>query len=264
MNIEESHLVVLSPCGSTLNCLRVMSDYLPNPLLGHDLTLPATTQQSRSFGPEDLVVLGFPVYGGRLPSLAGRVFKSIAGNKTPVVLVAVYGNRDYEDALLEMQQLAEERGFVPFAAAALVAEHVMEPSVGSKRPDGQDKKAIRKFAKAVCKSISTYKSVDEISFTAPGQYPFRKPVLRLPFAPVTLKTCRGCALCVDICPAEAIQDDAARTADPEICISCMACVLKCPKKARVIDHPALLNAKQWLSANCIERREPEFFLKELV
>ena len=264
MNIEESHLLVFSPCGSTLDCLRVMSDCLPNPLLEHDFTLPGNVQEVVDFGPEDLVVFGFPVYGGRLPSLANEVFQLITGNKTPAVLVAVYGNRDYEDALLEMQQLAESRGFVPFAGAALVAEHVMEPLVGAKRPDAQDKKLIRKFAKAVCKKIGTYENINEISFTAPGQQPFRKPPLHLPFAPVTLKTCKGCGLCVDICPAGAICDDAARTADPEVCISCMACVLKCPKKSRVVDHPALINARQWLGANCIERREAEIFPQDLL
>ena len=264
MKIEESHLVVFSPCGSTLNCLRTMVDSLPNPLLEHDFTLPGGVQEVVSFGPEDLVVFGFPVYGGRLPSLANRVFELIVGNKTPAVLVAVYGNRDYEDALLEMQQLAEARGFVPFAAAAVVAEHVMEPLVGSKRPDAQDNRLIRKFAKAVCKRIGAYKSIDEIFLTVPGQYPFRKPLLHLPFAPVTLKTCKGCGLCVDICPAEAIHDDAARTADADICISCMACVRGCPKKARVIDHPAMLNAKQWLGANCVERREAELFPQDLL
>ena len=264
MKIEESHLVVLSPCGSTLSCLRMMANYLPNPLLEHDFSLPGAVQEAISFGPEDLVFFGFPVYGGRLPLLASKVFQLVNGNKTPAVLVVVYGNRDYEDALLEMQLMAEERGFVPFAGAALVAEHVMEPLVGAKRPDSKDKKEIGKFAKAVCKTITMHKSIDEISFTVPGQLPFRKPVLHLPFAPVTLKACRQCGLCIDICPAQAIQADEARTANPETCISCMACVLKCPKKARVVDHPALLNAKQWLSANCTERRNLEFFPQGLV
>ena len=53
------------------------------------------------FGPEDLLVLAYPAYGGRMPALLEETMTHLAGENTPAVVLAVYGNRAYEDALLE-------------------------------------------------------------------------------------------------------------------------------------------------------------------
>ncbi len=60
------------------------------------------------------------------------------GNQTPAIAVVTYGNRDYEDALLELQTILEQNGFVVIGAAALIAEHSIVHSVGHDRPDEAD------------------------------------------------------------------------------------------------------------------------------
>ena len=58
------------------------------------------------FGPDDLVLFGVPVYGGRIPSPAVQTLRRMQGSRTPAVLVAAYGNREYDDALLELADIA--------------------------------------------------------------------------------------------------------------------------------------------------------------
>ena len=50
-----------------------------------------------------------PVYAGRVPALAVERLKGIKTSGVKCVIVAVYGNRAYEDALVEMQDIATER-----------------------------------------------------------------------------------------------------------------------------------------------------------
>ena len=47
-----------------------------------------------------------PVYAGRVPALAVERLKGIKTSGVKCVIVAVYGNRAYEDALVEMQDVA--------------------------------------------------------------------------------------------------------------------------------------------------------------
>ena len=50
-----------------------------------------------------------PVYAGRVPALAVERLKGIKTSGVKCVIVAIYGNRAYEDALVEMQDVATER-----------------------------------------------------------------------------------------------------------------------------------------------------------
>ena len=43
--------------------------------------------------------------------------------------------------------------------------------------------------------------------------------------------CTGCAICVDVCPVEAITVDQVAHIDTETCIECGACVDECPNDA---------------------------------
>lgn len=104
------------------------------------------------FGPDDLVLFGVPVYGGRIPSPAVQTLRRMQGSRTPAVLVAAYGNREYDDALLELADIAAANGFIPFAAAALIAEHSIMHSVAAGRPDAQDARKSKRSAHSYGKS----------------------------------------------------------------------------------------------------------------
>ena len=74
-----------------------------------------------SFDSDMLVFVCFPVYGGRIPAPMYRRMKDIRGDNTPVVPVAVYGNRAVEDALQEMADLCKKNGFRVVGGAEMVA-----------------------------------------------------------------------------------------------------------------------------------------------
>ena len=93
-----------------------------------DLTVPKGNDGEEvcvqmRFSGEDFVIFGMPVYGGRLPALAAKRLAGLHGEQTPCVLVVTYGNRHYDDALVELQDLCEAQGFVVKGAAALVGRH---------------------------------------------------------------------------------------------------------------------------------------------
>lgn len=259
MDIKQSHIVGFSPCGSTFRALRAIAAGFPAPAREHSVTLPEDRTAQREFGFEDLVIIGFPVYGGRLPRVADEVFATLKGSRTPAILVAVYGNRDYEDALLEMQKCMEARGFMPFAAAAVIAEHVFQPQVGASRPDKEDKAGLEGFGRAAVASLAGIASADAVCFTAPGEFPYRKEPLRLPFAPETLDNCIECGACIDACPSAAIPQGDPFTTIADRCMACVACVKVCPVEARVITAPQLGQSAKWLLENFSAPRANEFF-----
>ena len=63
-----------------------------------------------------------------------------------VFLVCVYGNRAYEDTLVEMEDAANHCGFQVVAAIAAVAEHSILSQYASNRPDASDEKQLVNFA----------------------------------------------------------------------------------------------------------------------
>lgn len=74
-------------------------------------------------GRDDIAFLAVPCYGRRVPALAAQRIAQINGNGAKAVLVCSYGNRAYEDCLVELQDVAEAAGFRAVAAVAAVSEH---------------------------------------------------------------------------------------------------------------------------------------------
>lgn len=260
MSPRSCTLLSFSPTGSTTRVLRAVAEGLARPVRERDLTLPPARQKATAFTEDEAVLLGFPVYGGRLPRCADEIFAAISGSNTPTALVAVYGNRDYEDALLEMQHMAEQQGFRPVAAIAAIAQHSMVAEVAAGRPDAADLTLLRDFGKTLAARLDAPAASSPTSFTAPGEFPFRKPPLRLPFTPETSDACISCGICATVCPAAAIPEDAPNTTLGDRCILCLACVQACPENARQVTHPKFAESRAWLKSSfAANRREPELF-----
>lgn len=263
MRISRVHTVAFSPCRTTLATLRAIAAGFGGSATEHDLTLPGARAGLRHFGPEDLVCIGFPVYGGRLPHNADQIFAALQGESTPAVLVAVYGNRDFEDALLEMQREAAAKGFVAIAAAAPVAEHCIATEVAAGRPDARDAAILARFGEKVAAYAASLPSPVAAAFTAPGEFPYRKEIIRAKAAPTAAAGCIRCGTCVKVCPTGAITPDAPESADDAACIICMACIKACPETVRKPTHATYEKSREWLRATCMERKEPRFFPDDL-
>ena len=99
-----------SPTGGTRTYVRAVAAAMPHMGGEVDLTRPEERRKVHMFGADDVVVLGVPVYYGRVPEVPG-LLDGLQGEETPAVLLAVYGNRLIDDALAELSDLCAARGF---------------------------------------------------------------------------------------------------------------------------------------------------------
>ena len=99
------------------------------------------------FQKEDICFISMPSYGGRVPQTAAERLVQMRGNGAKTVLVCVYGNRAYEDTLIELKDKAEEAGFAIYGAVAAVAEHSIMRKFAAGRPDARDTEELQEFGK---------------------------------------------------------------------------------------------------------------------
>lgn len=143
MNIKTVHAVYFSGTGTTEKVVTTLAKDLAERLgAGYEaccFNLPEARKQALSFGPEDLAVVGTPVYAGRVPNLLLPYIRDmIHGEGTLAVPVVLYGNRNYDDGLMELRNVLRDNGFCPVAAGAFVGEHSFSRILGAGRPDGED------------------------------------------------------------------------------------------------------------------------------
>ena len=122
MEINNAVSLYFSPTGSTRRIVTEISRSLPWPSRELDVTDYSANDEVCRRTARELLLAGVPVYGGRVPATAVRRLKNIRGSDTPAVIVAVFGNRDYDDALLELKDLLEGQGFRVAAALAAVSD----------------------------------------------------------------------------------------------------------------------------------------------
>lgn len=234
-----------------------------------DFTSPDARKEPMSFTKQDLVVVGIPVYAGRVPNVLLKYLNEIHGNGALAIAVVVYGNRHYDDALIEWRDILESRGFKVIAGGAFIGEHSFSRTLGGNRPDAQDMARTVDFAERVYSKLTV--SADTLSTVmVPGKKPYQpyyrpkdkdgNPVAFHKVLPQTSAECIHCGLCVELCPMGSIDtDDESRITG--ICIKCCACIKNCPVEAKYFDDANYLWHKHELEvAFTSPRREPELFL----
>ena len=277
MDVQSVSCVCFSPTGSTKtiaeNIARGISDETATMI---DVTMRSQRSEHSLTFHKEIVILATPVYYGRVPEEAVSCFSSLTGEQTPVVLLVVYGNRAYEDALVELRDIAATRNFIPVAGGAFLAEHSYSSSkcpIAQGRPDNSDLRNALEFGAAIREKLLRSDSVEDMGvLKVPGQVPYIEPQNLLliknlrattpfSFTPETDMTeCTLCGLCAEICPTGAISTDDVAKTDKLNCLICFACVKRCPVGARQMKIPQFDTAIQELSMACQERKEPEVYL----
>jgi len=243
--MKKTAAIYFSPTRGTKKYVTAMAKALDEGFTEIDLTSPETRKKEYSFGPEDLVVIGAPVYAGRLPLISGGLFDRIRGNQTPAIIAVTYGNREFDDALLEAKDICEAKGFVCIAAAGLLAEHTYSAKLAGGRPDEKDLEEAAAFAR---KAKELYESGKGLTPEVPGNRPYKESK-RLPMKTEAGERCTECGLCAKTCPVSAIENGPGMEADGELCIGCLACVKRCPRGARFVCDPALAAIREKLEPN---------------
>lgn len=260
---------LFSPTGTTAKIAQAIARGVGEPAREIDLTRPV---QSETLPEGTGLVVSVPVYGGRVPVTARERLAALKGNGNPAAAVVVYGNRHYDDALLELTDLLTAQGFRVIAAGAFVAEHsivhAMDPShpdktalravmdFGAGRPDEADLQAAMDFGTNLAAKLL---DGDLSPVQVPGNPEYRA-FNGLPFHPAAGENCAKCGACAAACPAGAIPAEDPSVTDADKCITCMRCVDICPSKARDIPKVVQKIFVSVLSKEVEGARPPEIFL----
>lgn len=232
-----------------------------------DFTLPKARQELVSFTKEDVVIIGVPVYAGRVPNVLVNYLKSITGNGALAVAIVVYGNRNYDDALIELNDILESKDFKVIAAGAFIGEHSFSKTLGENRPDEKDMAIARDFASQIASKITTRDEIETVVVN--GNRPYGKhyipknehgkPADIRKVTPKTNRNCIDCKLCPNVCPMGSINYEDTSILHG-ICIKCGACIKKCPTHAKYYDDEDYLRHKHELEVDFAYRKEPELFI----
>lgn len=248
--------IYFSPTGGTKKVTEILAHALADEVISVDLTGKQPDPCNVAPTSEDIAVIAVPSYGGRVPSTAAKRLADLHGNDARAVLVCVYGNRAYEDTLVELQDIAQQAGFRVISAVAAIAEHSIVRQFAAGRPDDQDSQTLCEFAGQIRKKISDGDTTQPV---IPGNRPYKKSG-GAGMTPKPTRDCTECGLCAKECPVQAIDRDHPKKVDSNACISCMRCVSVCPHSARKV-NPALLSAVTLaLKKVCSTRKECELFL----
>lgn len=256
MNKQTWLKAIFSPTGGCRSIADAIATDMPA-VRELDLSFPIAAQTVAADTPLLVVV---PVYGGRVPAPAVERLRLLHGQGGPAVAVVVYGNRAYEDALLELCDTLRESGFRVVGAAAFIAEHSIVRRVAVGRPDAVDKQIAVDFGRAVLSKLAQPSENWGAEPTVPGNKPYReRPVM--PVAPQANDDCGHCGSCASMCPVGAIPLDDPQTTDAETCILCMRCIEICPCDARALPE-ALLKGMGERLAQCgaLTPKQPEIYL----
>lgn len=246
-------IVHFSATGKTLKVAEAVAKGLGG--VGRLIDLSRPDFKGASLSSSDKVIVACPVYGGRIPSVVAERIKAVKFDATRVVTVVSYGNRAFEDALLELNDCVIAQGGGPVASAAVIAQHAMEPSVASDRPDKTDYQNLESFGRFALKK---YEEVDVKAVQVPGNRPYRDWA-KMPVTPISEGACIHCGLCANNCPTQAIDlFDTAKT-DPNKCILCLRCVWICPQKVKRLPDVAQKAIAEKLAHVRGVRKENEFF-----
>ena len=248
--IQTVSKVYFSPTGNTQKSVDAMASAIGVDSRTYDVTADLSPAP-HAFGADDFIIFGMPVYGGRIPKAAAARLAGFTGNQTPCIAVVTYGNRHFDDALLELSELATAQGFVVKGAAALVGRHTYG-DIQAHRPDADDLAADRAFA------MQAAQNAPGRAVILPGGRPYQDGGNGGPFRPLTTQACTQCGLCTARCPMGAIAAD--HQTIGSACIACFRCIRICPVHAKHMQTEAYLAFAEPFSNKLSQRRENAYFL----
>jgi len=267
MKIDSVKLAYFSPTGTSKAVVQgIARGFGPGAAEIFDITRPDGRTRPLRTSASDLLIIAVPVYMGRIPALLGDWLSAIEADDTPTVCVVVYGNRAYENALLELRDAVAAHGCVPVAGAAYIGEHSFatpDAPVALGRPDADDLSHAEAFGRQVRKKLDAVSRISDLpEVHLPGSYPYEgaTKIWDVDFIEVSGVLCGQCGICAEVCPVGAVDPEDSAVIDKVKCITCCACIKACPENARTIKPGPVADAQKRLSTLFAEPKSPECFL----
>ena len=252
-----------SPTGNTAKVVNVIGKKIAGDYYKEiDMAVPGNRGDARKFASNELLIVGVPVYRGRVPEVMAEEIKNWKADKTPVIILVTYGNRVVEDALLELKDLLAGQGFVPFGAGMFPGQHSFNKEIGYNRPDKKDLITAEKFADEIVERVEEL-DLNRIGLVVAGDRPYKKvpPMSQMPFLPVTDMRCIYCMICSNYCPMEAISFSNPKAIDTNRCVRCTKCIKVCPVQAKSMTPDVFAGfVKKITTPNVLKRKEPWFLV----
>lgn len=246
--------IFFSPSGTTKKVVNHVASKLDGEKQTYDLL---NFNDDKIFSGDDVVVVGMPVFAGRIPKTGRSRLAKLKGENTKAIAIANYGNAHVTDALLELVDLLKENNFDVVGAATTVSHHSIFDGVAVGRPDSGDIKKIDEFSEKCKEKIEADES---LTSEIPGNRPY-VDYKQLPFEIICDETlCAFCYDCVSICPEKAIPEDDPVGINLDLCSRCTACINICQEDARMFSGAAFEGKKPEFESANSERKEPEFYL----
>ena len=267
MDVIKVYAIYFRPTGTTEKAVIAAAKGTGLPGAKIDLTSwKSRAHYARVFRQDEIAVVGMPVYGGRLPGGIDNFFDCLQGNGTPAIAMVVYGNRDYNDALIELKTRLEERGFKVIAGAAFIGQHTFSSNIATGRPDAQDLLVAREFG---WKARENLDKAYAGTLVVKGNFPYTQH----PFDPTHMENvytgwgqvgtpadCNFCGLCAENCPWNAVTVDDNVVTNYAKCMRCFRCLKVCPSGDKKIIDPNFSKFVERFEKKMEGRRcEPEMF-----
>ncbi len=267
--MKNVYAMYFSPTGTTKKVSETIGKTIAGELFAEfktiDFTPPKNREKDYHFTSEDLVVFAVPVYAGRVPNVLLKFMDTIKGETALAVPVVLFGNRNFDNALMELKTILANKNFKVVGAAAFVGEHSFSKILGAGRPDSEDIKIAEGFGKTIAEKIES-RSFEEFYIKGENPSEYYKPLDNegkfidiKKVKPKTKESCTYCGICSQVCPMGSIPKE-----NPfeytGICIKCGACIKKCPVEAKYYDDEGYLFHKEDLEKTFTRRAEIELFM----